>query len=71
MRYVMQFGELYRLTNRNYLKMLRDGTRGTLKPWEEYGAKRLAADVESVTDWGELEFVAALRLEKSEMGAGP
>lgn len=63
MRYVTQWGELYRLSERNYLRMLRDGKNGTLQTWDGYGAKKLASECPNITDWYEREFEAALKLE--------
>ena len=62
----MQYGELYRLSNRNYRRMLRDGKTGELLTWTEYGAKKLSDDVENVTDWEQREFAAALDLETAK-----
>ncbi len=64
MRYVTQWGELYRLSDRNYMRMLRDGKDGILRTWNEYGAKKLASECPNITDWYEREFESALRLEK-------
>lgn len=71
MKYVTQYGELYRMSDHNYLRMLRDGAAGTLETWEHYGAKKLATDVESLTDWEPRDFAAALRLEHKAPGARP
>jgi hypothetical protein len=63
MRYVTQYGELYRLSERSYLRMLRDGRDGVLRTWADYGAKKLANECENVTDWERREFESALKLE--------
>lgn len=64
MRYVTQYGELYRLSERNYLRMLRDGRNDAIQVWEHYGAKKIAVNVDNVTDWEQREWENALKLER-------
>jgi hypothetical protein len=57
MRYVMQYGHLFKLSERMFRRLMRDGMNGNIAGnWEYYGAKLLATDVESITDWTEDDY---------------
>lgn len=63
MKYVLSFGQIYRMSDRNFRKLCRDGIEGNVADnWDYYGAKKVADDSENITDWEPDDYESALRL---------
>jgi hypothetical protein len=60
MRLVKAVGGVFRLTEKNYRRMLEEGTKGEGVDLNEFG-RLVAEDVERVTNWGRLDFEYALK----------
>lgn len=63
MKYISTYGTVYRLSDRNFRKFCRDGMEGNLADnFDYYSARKIAEDVEVITDWEYDDFRSALGL---------
>jgi hypothetical protein len=68
-RYITRMGELFRLSEKQYLRLLKDGSEsesfGNVVLWN-YGAKHVADEVTNITDLNADGFAYALKCEQEK-----